>query len=380
MMSKEILLSDYKVPDFLMNHVELDIDIQPKLAVVASRLEVRRNPKGKAGALLVLDGSEQKLLEVKVDGKVLTAKDYVLTDTALTIKGIGTKAIVEIKSSNDPYNNTALFGLYKAGPMLNTQCEPNGFRRITYYPDRPDVMAKFRVTIHAEKKTYPILLSNGNLLATGDEGKGRHFAVWEDPFPKPAYLFAMVAGALDKVASTIRTKSGRNVLLEIYVEKGKTKDTVFAMTALKKAMKWDEKAFGLEYDLDRFMIVGTPFFNMGAMENKGLNIYNDACLLGRVDSATDGTISFIERVVGHEYFHNWTGDRITCRDWFQLSLKEGLTVFREQEFCGAMNSVAVERLDNVRALRRIQFAEDAGTMAHPIRPDRYEEIDNFYTA
>ncbi|HEU0118618.1 MAG TPA: aminopeptidase N, partial [Alphaproteobacteria bacterium] len=236
------------------------------------------------------------------------------------------------------------------------------------------------VTIHADKKKFPVLLANGNLIQHGNEGKTRHFAIWEDPYPKPCYLFAMVAGRLDKVTTHFKTKSGRRVLIEIYVEPGKTNETGFALTALKKAMKWDEDTFGLEYDLDRFMIVATPFFNMGAMENKGLNIFNDACVLGRVETATDGTIDFIERVVGHEYFHNWTGDRITCRDWFQLSLKEGLTVFREQEFCGDMNSVAVERLASVRDLRGSQFAEDAGAMAHPVRPDRYQAIDNFYTA
>jgi aminopeptidase N len=241
-------------------------------------------------------------------------------------------------------------------------------------------MAIFRTAIHADKKKFPVLLSNGNCVKKGAEGKARHYAIWEDPYPKPCYLFAMVAGTLDKVSASFTTKSKRKVAIDIFVEPGKGNETGFALTAIKKAMKWDEERFGLEYDLDRFMIVATPFFNMGAMENKGLNIFNDACVLGRVETATDSTISFIERVVGHEYFHNWTGDRITCRDWFQLSLKEGLTVFREQEFCGAVNSVPVERLGNVRVLRRAQFAEDAGAMAHPVRPDRYQAIDNFYTA
>lgn len=378
--AKEIRLSEYKVPDFLIGRVALDIDIQPEFARVSSRIEFRRNPKSKkAKAPLFLNGEIQKLESVKINGKIVTAKDYRLTDHDLTITNMPPKAVVEIVSTHSPYKNTALSGLYASGSMLSTQCEAEGFRRITYYPDRPDVMAKFTVTIHADRAKYPVLLSNGNLIASGKEAKGRHFATWEDPHLKPAYLFAMVAGKLDKAKTYFTTKSGRKVLIEIYVEPGKTKETGFALSAIKKSMKWDEDVYGLEYDLDRFMMVATPFFNMGAMENKGLNIFNDACVLGRSETATDGTISFIERVVGHEYFHNWTGDRITCRDWFQLSLKEGLTVFREQQFCGDMNSHAVERLDDVRVLRRAQFSEDAGAMAHPIRPDRYQAIDNFYT-
>ncbi len=381
MPKKEIYLSDYKVPDFLIDRVVLDFDIREDHARVTSKLDVRRNPKSKnKNAPLFLNGENQKLIGVTLNGRALTAKDYRLTDHGLTIARMPPKAKLEIVSTHNPYKNTALSGLYASGPMLCTQCEAEGFRRITYYPDRPDVMARFHVTIHADRKKYPALLSNGNLLDAGNEGKDRHFAIWEDPFPKPCYLFALVAGKLDKVTSHFVTKSKRRVLIEIYTEPGKTKETGFALTALKKSMKWDEDRFGLEYDLDRFMIVATPFFNMGAMENKGLNIFNDSCVLGRPETATDGTISFIERVVGHEYFHNWTGDRITCRDWFQLSLKEGLTVFREQEFCGDMNSIAVERIDNVRALRTVQFAEDSGPMAHPVRPDRYQAIDNFYTA
>ena len=375
----ETLLSAYAAPSFLVDHVDLDVDIRADHARVSSRLKLRRNA-GSAKKPLFLNGETQRLLTVTLNGKALTAKDYELTAQGLTIAAMPDKAVLEIVSLHDPYTNTALSGLYASGPMLCTQCEAEGFRRITYYPDRPDVMATFRVTIHADRARYPVLLANGNLIQSGKEGKDRHFAVWEDPFPKPCYLFAMVAGKLDKVTDHFRTQSGRKVLIEIYTEPGKTNQTGFARAALKKAMKWDEEVFGLAYDLDRFMIVATPFFNMGAMENKGLNIFNDACVLGRADTATDSTISFIERVVGHEYFHNWTGDRITCRDWFQLSLKEGLTVFREQEFMGAMHSVPVERLGNVRDLRRAQFSEDAGAMAHPVRPDRYQEIDNFYTA
>ena len=377
----DVFLSDYTVPDFLIDHVDLDIDIRGDHARVTSSLKLHRNPASKKkSAPLFLNGESQHILGVVLNGRVLSARDYKLTAQGLTIPDMPAKAVLEIASTHNPYANTALSGLYAAGPMLNTQCEAEGFRRITYYPDRPDVMAKFRVTIHADKTKFPVLLANGNLIGKGSERGGRHFAVWEDPFPKPCYLFAMVAGKLDKVNDHFRTRSGRKVLIEIYVEPGKKNETGFALVALKKAMRWDEQRFGLEYDLDRFMIVATPFFNMGAMENKGLNIFNDACVLGRVETATDATISFIERVVAHEYFHNWTGDRITCRDWFQLSLKEGLTVFREQEFMGAMNSVAVERLDSVRDLRRSQFAEDAGAMAHPVRPDRYQAIDNFYTA
>jgi aminopeptidase N len=377
----DIRLKDYKPPVFLINRVALDVDIRDDQAHITSRMDVRRNPKSRErNAPLFLNGEMQKLISVTLDGKKLAANAYTLTEHALTIPKMPKKAVVEIISTHNPYKNTALSGLYAAGPMLCTQCEAEGFRRITYYPDRPDVMAKFHVTIHADKKKFPLLLSNGNLLKSGREKEGRHFAVWEDPFAKPAYLFALVAGKFDKVSSHFTTRPGRRVLIEIYVEPGKAKETDFALKALKKAMAWDEKRYGLSYDLDRFMIVATPFFNMGAMENKGLNIFNDACVLGRPETATDGTIEFIERVVGHEYFHNWTGDRITCRDWFQLSLKEGLTVYREQGFCGDMNSVAVERITNARDLRRIQFAEDASPMAHPVRPDHYQAIDNFYTA
>lgn len=379
--AKEIRLSDYKPPDFLIDTVELDFDVQEKVTRVCSRMNVRRNPSAKSKkAPLLLNGEAQKLLSVTLDGKKLTPKDYVLTQDTLAIDKMPDAVCVEIESTNEPQKNTLLSGLYAAGPMLCTQCEAEGFRRITYYPDRPDVLAKFTVTIHADKKSYPVLLSNGNLVSKGKEGKTRHWAKWNDPFPKPCYLFAMVAGKLDKVTDKFVTKSKRKVLIEIYVEPGKKKETGFALTAIKKSIKWDEDTYGLEYDLDRFMIVAVSFFNMGAMENKGLNVFNDACVLGRPETATDGSIAFIERVVGHEYFHNWTGDRITCRDWFQLSLKEGLTVFREQEFCGDMNARVLERISTVWGLRRSQFAEDAGAMAHSIRPTSYQSIDNFYTS
>jgi len=377
----EMCLADYSPFPFLVEHVDLDFDIQDAITRVKSVMRLRRNPKGKdPHAALVLNGEAQKLASVALNGKKLSSKDYKLTPHELVIYRMPNKAILEIESTNEPQKNTALSGLYAAGPMLCTQCESEGFRRITYYPDRPDVLATFTATIHADKKRYPVLLANGNLIRRGRAGKRRHYAKWEDPFPKPCYLFALVAGKLEKNIDHFVTKSRRKVLLEAYVEPGKKKETVYAVAAIKKAMKWDEDTYGLEYDLDRFMIVAVSYFNFGAMENKGLNIFNDSCVLGRPETATDGDIAFIERVIGHEYFHNWTGDRITLRDWFQLSLKEGLTVFREHEFCGDMNSHALERLTSVWNLRRTQFPEDAGPMAHAVRPASYKAIDNFYTS
>ncbi len=377
----ETRLADYTPPVFLVDDVELDFDINNARTRVASRLTVRRNPESAAkDAPLVLDGQGVELLGVTVDGKMLAPGDYALTGQALTIHAVPESAVVAIECAIDPAANTALSGLYAAGPMLCTQCESEGFRRITFFPDRPDVQPRYRVTIHAAKDRYPVLLANGNLIDAGEEDGGRHYAVWEDPFRKPCYLFALVAGRLDKVTDRFVTRSGREVLLEIYTEPGRSSETGFAMAALKKAMRWDEERFGREYDLDRFMIVAVSFFNFGAMENKGLNIFNDARVLGRADTATDADIAFFERVVGHEYFHNWSGNRVTCRDWFQITLKEGLTVFREQEFVGDMNSPSQERLRAVATLRRAQFPEDAGAMAHPIRPASYQAVENFYTA
>jgi aminopeptidase N len=376
----ETHLVDYRPPVFLVDTVELDFDIGDTQTRVTSRLAVRRNPaSAERQGPLVLNGEGQRLLGVRLDGRELKPSEYELTDTALSLGNVPGEAVVEIESANDPAANTALQGLYAAGPMLCTQCESQGFRRITYFPDRPDVQSRYRVTIHADKEKYPVLLSNGNLLHAGPEDGGRHSALWEDPFRKPCYLFALVAGKLDKVSDRFVTKSGRDVLIEIYTEPGRTDETGFARAAVKKAMKWDEERFGREYDLDRFMIVAVSYFNFGAMENKGLNIFNDARVLGRAETATDADIAFFERVVGHEYFHNWSGNRVTCRDWFQITLKEGLTVFREQEFVGAMNSRSQERLYEVSALRRAQFPEDAGAMAHPIRPASYQAVDNFYT-
>ncbi len=377
----ETRLADYKPPVYLVDTVAMDVDIGDKTTLVETCMQVRRNPASPdKNAPLVLNGEEQKLVAVYVDGKKLSAKDYTLTAHTLTLSGVPDKAEIIVKSTNEPAKNTALSGLYAAGPMLCTQCESQGFRRITYYPDRPDVLAAFRVTIHADKKRFPVLLANGNKIKSGSEKGGRHYAIWEDPFRKPCYLFALVAGDLEHTTDHFTTKSGRKVLIEIYVEPGHKSETAFARTAIKNAMAWDEKTYGLEYDLDRFMIVAVSYFNFGAMENKGLNIFNDTCILGRADTATDPSIAFFERVVGHEYFHNYTGDRVTCRDWFQLSLKEGLTVFREQEFCGDMNAPALERLGNVQKLRAFQFPEDAGAMAHPIRPASYQAIENFYTS
>lgn len=378
--NKTTYLANYTPPEFLVDTTDLDIDIQDNRARVKSRVKLKRNPKSKnKKAPLTLFGRAQRLIGVSINGRALSSKEYALTEEGLTIKNVPDHLVLEIESTNEPHKNTSLFGIYASDGMLCSQCEPHGFQRITYYPDRPDVTAKFTVTIHADRKKYPYLLSNGNLVASGKEAGGRHWVRWEDPFRKPSYLFAMVAGKLDRIQDKFVTKSRRKVLIEMYVEPGKKNETAFALDAIKKSMKWDEDTYGLEYDLNRFMLVSASFFNAGAMENKGLNIFNDSCVLGRAETAPDHYIAFIERVVGHEYFHNWTGDRVTCRDWFQISLKEGLTVFREQEFCGDMNSVAVERLKTVKTMRIYQFAEDAGAMAHPIRPASYEALDNFYT-
>ncbi|MGB4101817.1 MAG: aminopeptidase N [Alphaproteobacteria bacterium] len=374
------LLADYAPPDFLISTTRLDVQIHDDHARVHATLHMRRNPVGKRSASLVLDGLEQELLEVRLDGQVLPAGAYQVTARHLTLADLPDQFCLEIISTHQPQKNTALSGFYKSGTMLCTQCEAEGFRRITYYLDRPDVLARFDVRIEADARTYPVLLANGNLQAKGKVKGGRHWVEWHDPFPKPCYLFAMVAGDLQRVPDKFTTKSGRKVLLEIYVEPGNTDQVKIALRSLKAAMKWDEDAYNLEYDLDRFMIVATSFFNMGAMENKGLNIFNSDCVLARPETATDADIAFVERVVGHEYFHNWTGNRITCRDWFQLSLKEGLTVFREQQFVEAMNSPAVERVRETRNLRVSQFTEDAGPNAHPVRPESFLTIDNFYTA
>jgi aminopeptidase N len=373
-------LGDYKPYPFCVDAVDLDFDIRGKKVRVTSTLAITRNPAVRANdAPLTLNGEELTLLRLERDGKKLRAGDYTLTDKTLTVPALSEKTTLTIVTEIEPAKNTALLGLYVAGDNLCTQNESEGFRRITYFPDRPDVNSLYRVTIHADEKRFPTLLSNGNLVAKGHEENGRHFAVWEDPHRKPCYLFALVAGRFDRIADTFTTRSGRKVLIEVYTDPGRKKDTDFVRRAIPMAMRWDEKTYGLEYDLDRFMLVAVSAFNYGAMENKGLNVFNDACALGRAETATDTQIAYFERVVGHEYFHNYTGDRVTCRDWFQLSLKEGLTVFREQEFCADQGNRTIERMKTISELRNRQFTEDASALAHPVRPARYSAVDNMVT-
>jgi aminopeptidase N len=376
-----ILLKDYAPPPFLIDTVDLDVDVREASATVRARLAVRRNPAAKDGkAPLVLDGRHLELVSVAIDGRALGAAEYALDDEQLRIGAAPEAFTLETVVRFDPWKNTRLEGLYASKDGLFTQCEAQGFRCITYFIDRPDVMARYTVTLHADKERFPRLLANGNLVGSGEEQDGRHWAKWEDPFPKPSYLFAMVAARLDLLEDKFTTRSGRGALLQVYVEPGKLDQAGFTMHALKKAMQWDEEVFGLELDLERFMIVAVGDFNMGAMENKGLNIFNTKYVLARPDTATDEDYFLIDKVVAHEYFHNWTGNRVTCRDWFQLSLKEGLTVFRDQEYSADEYSRAVARIQDVRDLRSRQYPEDAGPMAHPVRPDSYVEINNFYTA
>jgi aminopeptidase N len=376
-----IYLKDYSPPVFLISRTELDAALHPTETRVKAKLFVQPNPKAKGnGQSLRLDGELLKLVRLAVDGEELPASRYVVTSKDLTIHGAPSKPFtLDIETICDPEANKALTGLYRSQGVYCTQCEAEGFRRITYYIDRPDVLSKFRVRIEASQKEAPVLLSNGNLVESGALDGGRHFAVWEDPFPKPSYLFALVAGKLAVVEDSFTTRSGRKVDLRIYVEPGKEDRCAWAMESLKRAMAWDEQRFGLEYDLDTFMIVAVSDFNMGAMENKGLNIFNDALILARPETATDGDYESIEAVIAHEYFHNWTGNRVTCRDWFQLCLKEGLTVFRDQEFTAGMRSAVVKRIQDVRFLKSAQFQEDAGPLAHPVRPPSFIEINNFYT-
>ncbi|HEV2624719.1 MAG TPA: aminopeptidase N [Xanthobacteraceae bacterium] len=382
---RPIRLEDYRPPDWLIETVELDVVLHPTATRVRAKLHVRPNGSA-APAPLVLDGDELTLHSIRLDGKPLPAESFVATPDRLTIAQAPHRPFeLEIETVLDPTNNTKLMGLYRAGPTYCTQCEAEGFRRITYFLDRPDVMAVYTTRIEADKKEAAVLLSNGNLVAHGDlpstsPGTSRHFVIWHDPFPKPSYLFALVGGNLACVKDTFTTMSGCNVGLAIYVEPGKEDRCHYAMDSLKRAMRWDEVTFGREYDLDIFMIVAVSAFNMGAMENKGLNIFNDKFVLASPVTATDGDYASIEAVIAHEYFHNWTGDRITCRDWFQLCLKEGLTVFRDQEFTADQRSRAVERISDVRGLRAHQFVEDSGPLAHPVRPTLYHEINNFYTA
>ena len=377
---RPVLLLEYRVPDHLIESLDLDFDLDADGATVTARMTGRRNRDAEQpDAPLYLDGQDQELLEVILDGETLSADDYVLGAESLAIPGIGETFDLTIRSRNNPAGNTALEGLYLSNGMYCTQCEAEGFRRIIFFPDRPDVMTVYTTTIRADKASYPVLLSNGNLVEAGDLVDGRHYAKWHDPFPKPSYLFAMVAGDLGHVEDRFKTMSGREVTLRIFVEHGDEDRCGHAMDALKRSMKWDEERFGLEYDLDLFMIVAVSHFNMGAMENKGLNVFNSRYVLADRETATDTDFQRIEAIVAHEYFHNWTGNRVTCRDWFQLSLKEGLTVFRDQEFTADTHSRGVKRVSDARTVRAIQFAEDAGPTAHPVRPDSYIEINNFYT-
>ena len=372
---------EYTAPDYRIETVDLAFDLGPETTRVKSRLAIRAAyDRDKGVRPLVLDGEDLKLVSVSVDGKVLAIGEYSVDAASLTIRSLPESFTLEIETDIHPAANTQLTGLFVSNNVFCTQCEAQGFRRITYFLDRPDVMAVYRTTIRADRAAYPILLSNGNLVESSALPDGRHIAVWEDPFPKPAYLFALVAGDLAVNEDSFVTRSGRTVQLRIFVEHGKAARSAYAMDSLKRAMKWDEDRFGLEYDLDLFNIVAVSDFNMGAMENKSLNVFNDKYILADPETATDDDYAGIETVVAHEYFHNWTGDRITCRDWFQLSLKEGLTVFRDQEFSSDMRSRPVKRIQDVRSLRARQFPEDAGPLAHPVRPDSYIAIDNFYTA
>ncbi len=380
---KAIRLQDYRPPAHLVDTVDLWFDLGEEVTTVRAVLGLRRNPArpDAASQPLTLDGQRLDLRSVALDGRPLGAADYTLTPDHLTIPGVPERFTLETVVAIRPRENTALEGLYTSSGNVCTQCEAEGFRKITYFLDRPDVMARYTTTITADRTRFPVLLSNGNLVASGDtaEGDGRHWARWEDPFPKPCYLFALVAGDLRAVEDRFRTASGREVALRIYVEPGNEGKVDHAMRSLIRAMRWDEEVYGLEYDLDVFNIVAVSDFNMGAMENKSLNVFNTKYILAKPETATDQDFLGIEAVVAHEYFHNWTGNRVTCRDWFQLSLKEGLTVFRDQEFSSDMNSRAVKRIADVQRLRTVQFPEDSGAMAHPVRPDSYVEINNFYT-
>ncbi|EGI71991.1 membrane alanine aminopeptidase N [Pseudoalteromonas distincta] len=367
-------LKDYKAPDFLIDHTELTFDLQPLSTKVSSLLTLTR--VGDKKAPLVLDGIDLRLLSLSVDTVDIT--DYEIVGEQLIINNLPDSCQLSIVTEISPETNTSLEGLYLSGGAYCTQCEAQGFRKITYYMDRPDVLATFDVTIIADKK-YLQLLSNGNQVDSGETQDGRHFVKWQDPFKKPSYLFALVAGDFDVLKDTYTTKSGKDVELALFVDKGNLSKTPHAIASLKKAMQWDEERFNLEYDLDIYMIVAVDFFNMGAMENKGLNVFNSKCVLANQETATDKDYHTIESIVGHEYFHNWTGNRVTCRDWFQLSLKEGLTVFRDQEFSSDLGSRALNRIDAVKVMRTHQFSEDAGPMAHPIRPEKVIEMNNFYT-
>jgi aminopeptidase N len=376
-----VRLEDYRVPEFLVDAVDLDISLDREATRVVATLAMRPHPAGQPDAALELDGDELELVSAALDGATLAPGAYKASPSGFALPDPPRRPFtLRLETRLNPAANTKLMGLYRSGSAYCTQCEAEGFRRIAYFPDRPDVLSTYRVRLEADKAEAPVLLANGNLESAGEMESGRHWAVWRDPFKKPCYLFAVVAGDLAHVADAFVTMSGRRVALAIYVEHGREERAAYAMDALKRAMAWDERAFGREYDLECFNIVAVSDFNMGAMENKGLNVFNDKYVLASPQTATDDDYAGIEGVIAHEYFHNWTGNRITCRDWFQLCLKEGLTVFRDQEFSADQRSAPVKRIADVRGLRAAQFAEDAGPLAHPVRPSAYYEINNFYTA
>ncbi|WP_139557539.1 aminopeptidase N [Methylotetracoccus oryzae] len=376
-----IYLKDYTPPDYLIDTVDLAFDLEEADTRVTSRLAVRRNPAGAGGRPALELAGEQLVLEsVQIDGRLLAPDEFTVGEESLVLSRVpDVPFVLEVVTRINPGANTALEGLYASNGMLCTQCEAQGFRRITYFLDRPDVMARYTATLTGDRDRYPVLLCNGNRVEGGELPDGRHWVRWEDPFKKPSYLFALVAGRLDCIEDRFTTMSGRSITLQIFVEAHDRDKCSHAMESLQRAMRWDEECFGREYDLDLYMIVAVGHFNMGAMENKGLNIFNTKYVLARPDTATDADYEHIQGVIAHEYFHNWTGNRITCRDWFQLSLKEGLTVFRDQEFTADHTSRGVKRIDDVNQLRIRQFAEDAGPLSHPVRPESYIEINNFYT-
>ena len=374
-----VRLADYRPAPYLLERTDLTVQLHSGHTEVVAQLAFLPNPLAQPGPL-VLQGVDLELLELRLDGELLPAEAFELSEDQLVITQ-PPAGVFQLQSRVriHPETNSTLEGLYASGGLFTTQCEAEGFRRITFHPDRPDLLSRFQVRIEADRASCPVLLSNGNCIETGDLDAGRHFAVWDDPFPKPSYLFALVAGQLEEVKDSFTTASGRAVALRIHVEPGDAPYTAHAMASLKRSMAWDEQRYGLEYDLDEFNIVAVRHFNMGAMENKSLNIFNSKLVLADAETATDGELERIESVIAHEYFHNWTGNRITCRDWFQLSLKEGLTVFRDQSFTEDMHGAPLNRIENVSMLRNSQFREDAGPTAHPVQPDAYQAIDNFYT-
>ncbi|WP_148254243.1 aminopeptidase N [Aidingimonas lacisalsi] len=375
-----IYLHDYRPPAYRVTHTELKFDLASSATRVSARLHLERHPERQEGELpLTLDGEELRLQRIAIDGQELDVDEYEVDSSYLTVHRVPDRFVLDTEVEIDPAANTALEGLYQSNGMYCTQCEAEGFRRITFYPDRPDVMATFSTTVIGDKDSQPVLLSNGNPVERGELPNGKHFVTWDDPHPKPCYLFALVAGDLQKVEDHFTTMSGREVTLQLWVEAENLDKTDHAMASLKRAMAWDERTYGREYDLDRFMIVAVNDFNMGAMENKGLNIFNSAAVLTHPQTATDATFQRVEGIVAHEYFHNWSGNRVTCRDWFQLSLKEGFTVFRDQSYSADINSAPVKRIEDVSFFRTAQFAEDAGPTAHPVQPGHYIEIGNFYT-